>query len=86
MVETFVNKAGERIHVYSLATYDDTGEEDGLEDLKITELIVTPEAVDKHVVPVCGFNLTGRMTDRDYFDERCTKRIFTADSKQKVRN
>ena len=69
MVETFVNPAGERIHVYCLVTYDDQAES-GVEDLKITELIVTPEAVDKHVVPVCGFNLTGRMTDRDYYDSR----------------
>ena len=65
MVETFVNPNGERIHVYSLATY-----EDGVEDLRITELIVTPEAVDKHVVPVPIFNLTGRMTDRDFYDSR----------------
>ena len=81
MVETFVNPNGERIHVYSLATY-----EDGWEELKITELIVTPEAVDKHAAPVPIYNLTGKMTDRDYYDERCTKRIFTADSNRKVRN
>lgn len=86
MVETFVNPAGERTHVYSLAVYYNAGDCNSIEDLKITELIVIPEAAARGIVPPSIFNLTGRMTDRDYYDERCTKRIFTADSKQKVRN